>query len=106
MKIEGWFFCNINTCKLEVEYAVLCLNMKDFSLLESVGKERIKKKQPIGKWQDYNFISSWSEKKSASGGVNNCKIVSVYIVKWLVKNFAPSVGYSEAIRHSRVFTNK
>ena len=75
--------------------------MKDFSLLESVGKERIKKK-PIGKWQDYKFISSWSEKKSASGGVNNCKIVSVYIVKWLVKNFAPSVGYSEAIRHSRV----
>ena len=43
MKIEGWFFCNINTCKLEVENAVLCLNMKDFSLLESVGKERIKK---------------------------------------------------------------
>ena len=28
--------------------AILCLNMKDFSLLGSVGKERIKKQQ-IGK---------------------------------------------------------
>ena len=39
--------------------------MKDFSLLESVSKERIKKQQ-IGKWQDYKFISSRSEKKSAN----------------------------------------
>ena len=39
--------------------------MKDFSLLGSVGKERIKKQQ-IGKWQDYKFISSRSQKKSAN----------------------------------------
>ena len=39
--------------------------MKDFRLLGSVGKERIKK-QLIGKGQDYKFISSRSQKKSAN----------------------------------------
>ena len=45
IKNEGWYyFCNISTCKLEVKNAILCLNMKDFSLLGSVSEERIKKK--------------------------------------------------------------
>ena len=39
--------------------------MKNFSLLESVSKERIKKQQ-VGEWQDYKFISSRSKKKSAN----------------------------------------
>ena len=49
----------------EVKNAILCLNMKNFSQLESVSKERIKKQQ-VGKWQDYKFISSRSKKKSAN----------------------------------------
>ena len=66
IKNEGWYyFCNISTCKLEVKNAILCLNMKDFSLLGSVSEERIKKTRK-GKWQDYKFISSWSEKKSTT----------------------------------------
>ena len=66
MTNEGWYFrCNINTRKLEVENAILCWNMKYFSLLGSVSKERIVK-QRIGKWQDCKFILYRSEKKSAN----------------------------------------
>ena len=46
--------------------AILCLNMKNFSLLGSVSKAIMKKKQQIGEWQDYKFISYRSEKKSAN----------------------------------------
>ena len=69
--------------------------MEDFSLLASVSKERIKKHR-IGKWQEYKFISSRNKKKSTNEAVSGIIVVSVYIVKWLVKNFAPSVSYSEA----------
>ena len=39
LKMRAGFF----VCKLEVENAVLCFHMEDFSLLVSVRKERIKK---------------------------------------------------------------
>ena len=42
-KKEGFYFSKINLCKLEVKNAILCLNMKNFGLLESVSKEIIKK---------------------------------------------------------------
>ena len=71
--------------QINVKNAVWCLNMKDFSLFGSE-KEGLKN----------------IESKKQSGIV----LVSLYTVKWLVKNFVPSVSYSEAIRASRDFTNK
>ena len=50
---------------------------KTFSLLESVSKERIKKQQ-VGKWQDYKFISSRSKKSvvmDRNSFALHCKVI-------------------------------
>ena len=76
--------------------------MKDTSLLGSESNERIKNNESANNRTKNLFRPEVKSSQKQSG----IELVSLHIVKRLVKSFAPSVSYSKAIRASRNFTDR